>query len=165
MEDKLPAQLLYSEVNIANHLLAMKYEALGPIDPREPNQEYWALKAEKWQVLEGEARTRLCMNCAHYDNSPEIVEYMQNTWEPIKLQELPIDPAPVDIPGDLSACCTRWTITCTAMRTCDAWEAPWEDEDNANQLFKGPEEEMEEMELSLEEDLALMLQEVSGVKS
>lgn len=162
MEDKLPAQLLYSEVN---HLLAMKYEALGPIDPREPNQEYWALKAEKWQVLEGEARTRLCMNCAHYDNSPEIVEYMQNTWEPIKLQELPIDPAPVDIPGDLSACCTRWTITCTAMRTCDAWEAPWEDEDNANQLFKGPEEEMEEMELSLEEDLALMLQEVSGVKS
>ena len=88
---------------------------------------------------------------------------MQNTWEPIKLQELPIDPAPVDIPGDLSACCTRWLITCTAMRTCDAWEAPWEDEDNANQLFKGPEEE--EMELSLEEDLALMLQEVSGVKS
>ena len=162
MEDKLPAQLLYPEVNVANHLLAIQYEALGPLDPREPNPEFWAAKVEKWQVLEGEARTRLCMNCAHYDNSPEIVEYMQNTWEPIKLQELPIDPAPVDIPGDLSACCTRWTITCTAMRTCDAWEAPWEDEDNANQLFKGPEEEME---LSLEEDLALMLQEVSGVKS
>ena len=162
MEDKLPAQLLYSEVNIANHLLAMKYEALGPIDPREPNPEFWAAKVEKWQVLEGEARTRLCMNCAHYDNSPEIVEYMQNTWEPIKLQELPIDPAPVDIPGDLSACCTRWTITCTAMRTCDAWEAPWEDEDNANQLFKGPEEEME---MSLEEDVQRMLVGVKGVKS
>ena len=162
MEDKLPAQLLYSEVNIANHLLAMKYEALGPIDPREPNPEFWAAKVEKWQVLEGEARTRLCMNCAHYDNSPEIVEYMQNTWEPIKLQELPIDPAPVDIPGDLSACCTRWTITCTAMRTCDAWEAPWEDEDNANQLFKGPDEEME---MSLEEDVQRMLVEVKGVES
>lgn len=162
MEDKLPAQLLYSEVNIANHLLAMKYEALGPIDPREPNPEFWALKAEKWQVLEGEARTRLCMNCAHYDNSPEIVEYMQNTWEPIKLQELPIDPAPVDIPGDLSACCTRWTITCTAMRTCDAWEAPWLDEDNANQLFKGPDEEVE---MSLEQDIERMLVEVKGVKS
>ena len=162
MEDKLPAQLLYSEVNIANHLLAMKYEALGPIDPREPNQEYWAAKAEKWQVLEGEARTRLCMNCAHYDNSPEIVEYMQSTWTPIKLQELPIDPAPVDIPGDLSACCTRWTITCTAMRTCDAWEAPWLDEDNANQLFKGPEEELE---MSLEQDVERMLVEVKGVES
>lgn len=162
MEDKLPAQLLYPEVNIANHLLAIQYEALGPIDPREPNQEYWTLKAEKWQVLEGEARTRLCMNCAHYDNSPEIVEYMQNTWEPIKLQELPIDPAPVDIPGDLSACCTRWLITCTAMRTCDAWEAPWEDEDNANQLFKGPDEEME---MSLEQDIERMLVEVKGVES
>lgn len=162
MEDKLPAQLLYSEVNIANHLLAIKYEALGPVDPREPNPEFWAAKVEKWQVLEGEARTRLCMNCAHYDNSPEIVEYMQNTWEPIKLQELPIDPAPVDIPGDLSACCTRWTITCTAMRTCDAWEAPWEDEDNANQLFKGPDEEME---MSLEEDVQRMLVEVKGVES
>lgn len=162
MEDKLPAQLLYPEVNIANHLLAIKYEALGPIDPREPNPEFWALKAEKWQVLEGEARTRLCMNCAHYDNSPEIVEYMQNTWTPIKLQELPIDPAPVDIPGDLSACCTRWTITCTAMRTCDAWEAPWLDEDNANQLFKGPDEEME---MSLEQDIERMLVEVKGVES
>lgn len=162
MEDKLPAQLLYSEVNIANHLLAMKYEALGPIDPREPNPEFWAAKVEKWQVLEGEARTRLCMNCAHYDNSPEIVEYMQNTWEPIKLQELPIDPAPVDIPGDLSACCTRWLITCTAMRTCDAWEAPWEDEDNANQLFKGPDEEVE---MSLEQDVERMLVEINGVES
>lgn len=162
MEDKLPAQLLYPEVNIANHLLAIKYEALGPIDPREPNPEFWAAKAEKWQVLEGEARTRLCMNCAHYDNSPEIVEYMQSTWEPIKLQDLPIDPAPVDIPGDLSACCTRWTITCTAMRTCDAWEAPWLDEDNANQLFCGPDEEME---ISLEEDVHRMLVEVKGVES
>ena len=162
MEDKLPAQLLYSEVNIANHLLAIKYEALGPIDPREPNPEFWAAKVEKWQVLEGEARTRLCMNCAHYDNSPEIVECMQNTWEPIKLQELPIDPAPVDIPGDLSACCTRWTITCTAMRTCDAWEAPWEDEDNANQLFKGPDEEVE---MSLEQDVERMLVEIKGVES
>ena len=162
MEDKLPAQLLYPEVNVANHLLAIKYEALGPIDPREVNQEYWAAKAEKWQVLEGEARTRLCMNCAHYDNSPEIVEYMQSTWTPIKLQELPIDPAPVDIPGDLSACCTRWLITCTAMRTCDAWEAPWEDEDNANQLFKGPEEEME---MSLEQDIERMLVEIKGVES
>lgn len=162
MEDKLPAQLLYPEVNVANHLLAIKYEALGPIDPREPNPEFWALKAEKWQVLEGEARTRLCMNCAHYDNSPEIVEYMQNTWEPIKLQELPIDPAPVDIPGDLSACCTRWLITCTAMRTCDAWEAPWEDEDNANVLFCGPDEEME---MSLEQDIERMLVEVKGVES
>ena len=162
MEDKLPAQLLYPEVNVANHLLAIKYEALGPIDPREPNPEFWALKAEKWQVLEGEARTRLCMNCAHYDNSPEIVEYMQSTWTPIKLQDLPIDPAPVDILGDLSACCTRWLITCTAMRTCDAWEAPWEDEDNANQLFKGPEEEME---MSLEQDIERMLVEIKGVES
>ena len=162
MEDKLPAQLLYPEVNVANHLLAIQYEALGPIDPREPNPEFWAAKVEKWQVLEGEARTRLCMNCAHYDNSPEIVEYMQNTWTPIKLQELPIDPAPVDIPGDLSACCTRWLITCTAMRTCDAWEAPWLDEDNANQLFKGPDEEME---MSLEEDVQRMLVEVKGVES
>ena len=162
MEDKLPAQLLYPEVNVANHLLAIKYEALGPLDPREPNPEFWAAKVEKWQVLEGEARTRLCMNCAHYDNSPEIVEYMQNTWTPIKLQELPIDPAPVDIPGDLSACCTRWLITCTAMRTCDAWEAPWLDEDNANQLFKGPDEEME---MSLEQDVQRMLVEVKGVES
>lgn len=162
MEDKLPAQLLYPEVNIQNHLLAIQYEALGPLDPRESNPDFWMDKAEKWQVLEGEARTRLCMNCAHYDNSPEIVQYMQSTWEPIKLQELPITPAPVDVPGDLSACCTRWLITCTAMRTCDAWEAPWLDEDNANHLFCGPEEEME---MSLEQDVQRMLEEIEVVES
>lgn len=163
MSDLLPPQLLYPEVNINNHLLAIKLEALGPQDPREPSQEYWQDKMQKWQVLEGEARTRLCMNCAHYDNSEEIIEYMQTQWQPIKLEELPIPNPPVDIPGDLSACCTRWMITCTAMRTCDAWEAPWEDDSNANQLFKGPEED--DMELSLEQDLASMLQEVIGVKS
>ena len=48
------------------------------------------------------------------------------------------------------------------MRTCDAWEAPWLDEDNANQLFKGPDEEME---MSLEQDVQRMLVEVKGVES
>lgn len=147
-----PVQILYPEVNISNHRLAIQFEALGPLDPREPSNEYWQAKQELWGVSEGEARTRLCMNCAHYDNSEEVMLALE-AQEPLDLTL--VNPDLVNVPGDLSACCTRWLITCTAMRTCDAWEAPWEDADNANVLFVSPEEE-------LSMDVERMLKEVVG---
>ena len=72
--DQCPVPTMYADVNISNHLATIDYANLGPADPREPNTVYWLAKQELWNVPEGVARTRLCMNCAHYDNSPETLQ-------------------------------------------------------------------------------------------
>ena len=60
-----PVEAQYKEVNLANHLLAIKLANLGPADPRQPNTLYWGDKIVLWGVQEGVARTQLCMNCGY----------------------------------------------------------------------------------------------------
>lgn len=158
MADLCPVPTRFKELNKQGHLDAIKYAALGPADPREPSNEYWADKMEKWGVSEGVARTRLCMNCAHYKNDEETLACVTNGQQ-LKASE--VDPAWADIEGGPSAICTMWPITCSALRTCDDWEDPALDEDNANVLFCGPEYDDE----ALEKDVARMLKELSGEQS
>ena len=124
METDCPVEAQYKEVNLANHLLAIKLANLGPADPRQPNTLYWGDKMALWMVEEGQARTQLCMNCGYYDSSPEMLQCIA-TGEggTLKPSELPVEPRWADISGMPSAICTRWNITCSALRTCDDWEA------------------------------------------
>jgi hypothetical protein len=47
----------------------------------------------------------------------------------LKPSELPVEPRWADISGMPAAICTRWNITCSALRTCDNWEScEYEDE-------------------------------------
>ena len=141
--DQCPVPTMYADVNISNHLATIDYANLGPADPREPNTVYWLAKQELWNVPEGVARTRLCMNCAHYDNSPETLQCI-STGAQIKASELPATPRWADIDGMPGAVCTRWNITCSALRTCDDWEDPATDSDNANVYFVSPDEDEDE---------------------
>jgi hypothetical protein len=61
----------------------------------------------------------------------------------LKPSDLPVTPKWADIEGMPSAVCTRWNITCSALRTCNDWEDPCLDEDNSNIRFACliPEEE------------------------
>jgi hypothetical protein len=134
--DLCPIATIYPELNISNHMIAIKYANLGPADPRQPSTIFWGDKMVKWQVKEGEARTRLCMNCAHYDNSAETMLCLANgPGGKVKASELPVTPKWADITGMPAAVCTRYNITCSALRTCDDWEDPCYDEDNANVRF------------------------------
>lgn len=143
--DNLPVALLYPDVNLANHLTCIEYANLGPADPREPSTEYWQQKQTTWLVPEGVARTRLCMNCSNYDNDPELVVTIPLTpGGQLKPSDLPVSPAWADIPGMPVAVCSRWNITCSALRTCDDWEDPCEDEDNVNVYFNSPDEDDED---------------------
>lgn len=136
MADLIAVPLAFPEINLANHIACIQYAALGPADPRQPSNDYWQAKMEKWQVAEGVARTRLCMNCAHYKNDPETLAAIPGSpGGQMKASELPVTPRWVDIEGMPSAVCTRWSITCSALRTCDDWEDPTTDIDNANVNF------------------------------
>ena len=124
MEIDCPVEAQYKEVNLANHLLAIKLANLGPADPRQPNTLYWGDKMALWMVEEGKARSQLCMNCGYYDESPEMLACIaQGEGGTLKPSELPVEPKWADISGMPSAICTRWNITCSALRTCDDWEA------------------------------------------
>lgn len=136
MDNSCPVSTKYKYINLASHLIAINEANLGPADPREPSTEYWAQKAELWNVPEGVARTRLCMNCAHYDNSPQTLACIATgAGGELKPSEIPVTPAWADIDGMPSAVCTTWNITCSALRTCDGWEDPKTDPDNANVDF------------------------------
>lgn len=121
--DLCPVATVYKEVNVANHLQAIKLANLGPADPRQPSTLYWGDKMDLWKVPEGTARARLCMDCEHYRDTPEN-QYCISTGPggSLKASELPITPKWVDIPGMPAAICSRWSITCSALRTCDDWE-------------------------------------------
>lgn len=123
MSDLCPLATMYPEVNLANHLVAIKLANLGPADPRQPSTLYWGDKMIKWNVSEGVARTRLCMNCEHYIDTPENqVCLMTGPGAQLKPSDLPVSPKWADIPGMPSAVCSRYSITCSALRTCDDWE-------------------------------------------
>ena len=146
MSDLCPIATMYPEINLANHLTTIKYANLGPADPRQPSTLFWGDKMAVWKVTEGEARTRLCMNCSHYDNSEETMACVATgPGAKLKASDLPVNPKWADITGMPSAVCTRFNITCSALRTCDDWENPNTDSDNANIMFVSFEEDdMEE---------------------
>lgn len=154
MADLCPVPTRFKELNIQGHKDCVTYANLGPADPREPSNEFWAAKMQKWGVSEGVARTRLCMNCAHYKNDEETIACVEQGQQLLASE---VNPAWADIPGGPSAVCTMWPITCSAMRTCDEWEDPNSDPDNANVQFVSPEEE----ELSLHDDVNRMLKELN----
>lgn len=141
MADFCPPCTVYRDINVSNHLTAIEYAALGPADPREPSTKFWAAKADKWEISEGKARSRLCMNCSHYKNDPESLDcIVSGPGGSLQASELPVTPKWADIEGMPAAICTHWNITCSALRTCDTWEDPNLDSDNANVCFKDPQE-------------------------
>lgn len=119
--DNCPVSSVYAEVNLANHLQCIKLANLGPADPRQPSVAFWDDKMIRWKVREGEARSRLCMNCEEYDDSPEIIDCIKS-GQGGTLKASDVDSTWADIPGMPTGNCNRWNITCSALRTCDDWE-------------------------------------------
>ena len=48
--DNCPFALQSNSLNIKNHLSTIEEYGLGPADPRQPNDEFWADKAAKWGI-------------------------------------------------------------------------------------------------------------------
>lgn len=153
MKDLCPVGTMYRDINEKMHMECIDKAALGPADPRAPSTVFWQDKQTKWQVPEGTARTRLCMNCSHYDNSSEAMACLEaGEGKNLKASELPVEPRWADIEGMPAAVCTRWLITCSALRTCDDWEDPLVDPDNANVLFVSVDAEDESEDESEDEE-------------
>jgi hypothetical protein len=113
-----PGATIDGKVNLENHLYTIRVAGLGPSNPNDPSNGFWADKAKRWEVGDAEARSRLCSNCGHYIFTDKIKECM--------VQHDNITPDMVG-PGwvdthDSGGWCSLYNITCTAHRTCVDWE-------------------------------------------
>lgn len=117
--DVCPIAIVDSSVNITNHLSCITEANLGPANPEELNDTFWAIMADTWAIPVEEARYRQCQNCEYYDNSPGILECLQTST--FKASELPVTPQWADTETG-AGYCTKWDLTCSATRTCATWE-------------------------------------------
>ena len=105
------------DVNLKNRQKAIDEYGYGPLDPGQPNDEFWQTKADEWNMDDpGQARTALCGNCAAFDKSPDMLDCIAKGIG----TEPGSDPMSTIDAGDLGYC-KFLKFKCAAKRTCDAW--------------------------------------------
>ena len=122
-KEDIPPALADNNINIKNHMSTIKNHGLGPIDPKQSNDEFWNGKATKWKIQAGDARGHLCLNCEHYLATQKIMDYIINGPAiHFKVSDLPTPIKLADIESEPVAYCTLYDITCSPTRTCDSQE-------------------------------------------
>jgi len=105
-------------INLANRKKAIKVANYGPLNPQEPNDEYWKERGSVWSVTPEEAKNSLCGNCAMFSITTKIQQCIADgiasggsgqtdAWDAIDIAEL--------------GYCEAFDFKCAASRTCDAW--------------------------------------------
>lgn len=105
------------DLNLKNRQKAIDEYHYGPLNPNEPNEEYWAELADKWNTDDIESvKQNRCGNCAAFD----ISEDMQDCIAKGIGSEPGSDPHDTIDAGQLGYC-KFLKFKCAAKRTCDAW--------------------------------------------
>jgi hypothetical protein len=105
------------DVNLKNRQKAIDEYHYGPLNPAEPNEEYWAELADKWNTDDIESvKNNRCGNCAAFDISDDMLDCIARGIgsEPGSDAHDTVDA------GDLGYC-KFLKFKCAAKRTCDAW--------------------------------------------
>jgi len=87
----------------------------GPLNPNEPNEDYWKAKADMFEGDVAEAKKALCGNCAFFIQTPEILNCIAEGIGGNVKEEWDVIEA-----GDLGYC-EAYDFKCASKRTCDAW--------------------------------------------
>ena len=103
-------------VNLQNRKKAIDTAMYGPVNPNEPNEEYWAKLAKEWDISSDEAKKQRCGNCIMFVRSPRMVACIEGALGNEKGNEA------MDIvdAGKLGYC-EAFDFKCAAKRTCRAW--------------------------------------------
>jgi len=107
-------------LNIENRQNAIDNVGYGPLNPDEPNEEFWQEKADRWKITPVEASKSMCGNCVFFVRTPEMLDCIssgiqqgdsgeKNAWDAIDQAELGF--------------CEALDFKCAASRTCNAWAA------------------------------------------
>jgi hypothetical protein len=106
--------------NLKNRQRCIDEANYGPLNPNEPNEDYWIAKAK---VFGGEdiesAKKALCGNCSFFVQTKAILDCISEGIGVAKGEPNPFDT--IDA-GDLGYC-EAFDFKCASKRTCDAWVA------------------------------------------
>lgn len=117
-DDSCPPATQDIAVNLANREKAIEVAKYGPLNPQEPNTEFWQEKANRWSVSIQEAKKSTCGTCVMFIRTPKMLDCIeggiaagdsgsQNAWDAIDSAEL--------------GYCEAFDFKCAASRTCSAW--------------------------------------------
>ena len=105
-------------VNLTHRQNAIDTAEYGPLNPKEPNDDFWQAKADRWKVAPEDARKSVCGNCVMFIRTPKMLDCIskgleagdsskENAWDAIDTAEL--------------GYCEAFDFKCAASRTCNAW--------------------------------------------
>jgi len=113
-----------AKLNIKNRNLAIENHGYGPMNPGEPNEDFWQGIADLWDISPKEAKTSRCGNCAAFVQTPKMmacirgnIGYKEDYTSKKPLQE---NQEKVLEAADLGYC-QSFGFKCAAERTCRAW--------------------------------------------
>jgi hypothetical protein len=99
-------------VNLENRNHAFDEYGYGPLNPKEPSDDFWKQKAEVFNTTSEEAKKSRCGNCAAFNQTKEIMKRIADGLGPAGNI--------VAEKADLGFC-EMFKFKCAAERTCDAW--------------------------------------------
>ena len=117
VEQGCPKATQSIDENLKNRKTAIDEYMYGPLDPNEPNEEFWSRIAAEWNMSDPEdAKSARCGNCAAFD----VTERMQDCIARGIGAEGGSDPMDTVDAGELGYC-KFLKFKCAALRTCSAW--------------------------------------------
>jgi len=103
-------------INLQNRGKAIDKADYGPMNPDEPNEQYWRRMAARWDVPAEEAKTMRCGNCAAFNQTSKMLTCIEEGLADDRME----DAMEVVEAGDLGFC-EIFDFKCAAKRTCSAW--------------------------------------------
>lgn len=73
-EPECPPATQDIKINLENRQNAIDNVGYGPLNPKEPNDEFWKEKADRWDTTPEQARTTICGNCVFFIRTPEMLD-------------------------------------------------------------------------------------------
>lgn len=115
-EETCPPATQDIAINLDNRKKAIDTAMYGPLNPTEPNDEYWQALADEWQVDAETAKQQRCGNCAVFIQTPEMLDCIANGLTGEQNDEYDS----IQEAGDLGYC-EAFDFKCASARTCRAW--------------------------------------------
>lgn len=116
LQEECPPATLDVGLNLKNRQNAIDVANYGPLNPNEPNEEYWETKARQFNDDVEAAKKARCGNCAAFDIRKQTLACIEQGIGQEGDPELVIEA------GQLGYC-EIFDFKCASARTCDAWVA------------------------------------------
>lgn len=116
-QTKCPIATQDIDVNLKNRKKAIDEYMYGPLDPNQPNEEYWQEIAAEWNMDDIEqSKSARCGNCAAFDITKKMKSCIANG-----IGSEPGSDAMDTIDAGTLGYCKFLKFKCAAKRTCSAW--------------------------------------------